>query len=200
MCVLVTQLSPTLWNSMDCSQPGSSVHGVLLARIFEWVAMPFSRGSSWPRDPTRVSCVAAGCFTFWATREVHSFYTNRQNCLTDKWQIFCSSRETQLMLQEDATYSFYNRSVAHTITHAYQSQGHWHPWSTTRRHSDSRTYLHIAWLAPAAQPPPPHSNPHTHPITHTSPQSHSSTATVSTAPLTSLLSHESHSRPWTPSS
>ena len=124
-------------------------------------------------------------------KSIHSIQTGK---------IFCSSRETQLMLQEDATYSFYNRSVAHMITHAYQSQGHWHPWSTTRRHSDSRTYLHIAWLAPAAQPPPPHSNPHTHPITHTSPQSHSSTATVSTAPLTSLLSHESHSRPWTPSS
>ena len=39
---------------MDCSPPGSSVHGILQARILEWVAIPFSRGSSWPRDRTQV--------------------------------------------------------------------------------------------------------------------------------------------------
>ena len=43
---------------MDCSLPGSSVHGTLQARILEWVASPFSRGSSWPRDWTQVSCFA----------------------------------------------------------------------------------------------------------------------------------------------
>ena len=54
---------------MDCSPPGSSVHGVLQARILEWVAIPFSRGSSQPRDRTQVSCIAGGFFTSWATRE-----------------------------------------------------------------------------------------------------------------------------------
>ena len=54
---------------MDCSQPGSSVHGILQARILEWVAIPFSRGSSWPRDRTRVSCPAGRLFTIWATSE-----------------------------------------------------------------------------------------------------------------------------------
>ena len=61
--VLVAQLCPTLCNPMDCSLPGSSVHGILQARTVEWVAMPSSRGSSifltylgikgsfWPRDP-----------------------------------------------------------------------------------------------------------------------------------------------------
>ena len=44
--VLVTQLSPTLWDPMDCSPPGSSVHGILQARILEWLVIPFSRGSS----------------------------------------------------------------------------------------------------------------------------------------------------------
>ena len=44
-CVLVTQLCPMLLDSMDCSLPGSSVHGILQARILEWVAIPFSRGS-----------------------------------------------------------------------------------------------------------------------------------------------------------
>ena len=57
---------------MDCSSPGSSVHGILQARILEWVAMPFSRGSSWPRDWTWVSCTAAVFFTIWATREAQS--------------------------------------------------------------------------------------------------------------------------------
>ena len=50
VCVLVTQLCLTLCESMNCSLPGSSVRGVLQARILAWVAKPFSRGSSWPRD------------------------------------------------------------------------------------------------------------------------------------------------------
>ena len=48
---------------IDYSPPGSSVHGILQARILEWVAMPSSRGSSWPRDQTCISCIAAGFFT-----------------------------------------------------------------------------------------------------------------------------------------
>ena len=50
--VLVAQLCPTLCDPMDCSPQGSSVHGILQARILEWVAMPFSKGSYWPRDQT----------------------------------------------------------------------------------------------------------------------------------------------------
>ena len=49
-CGLVIQLCLTLCNSMDCSLPGSSVHGILQARILEWVAVLFSRGSSWSKD------------------------------------------------------------------------------------------------------------------------------------------------------
>ena len=48
---------------MDCSPPGSSVLGILQARILEWVGIPFSRGSSWPRDQTRISCIADRFFT-----------------------------------------------------------------------------------------------------------------------------------------
>ena len=44
----------TLWDPMDCSPPGSSIHGISQARILEWIAIPFSRGSSWPRDQTHV--------------------------------------------------------------------------------------------------------------------------------------------------
>ena len=59
MCVLVTQSSPTLCDPMDCSPTGSSVYGILQARILEWVAIPFSRGSSQPRDLTQVSALQA---------------------------------------------------------------------------------------------------------------------------------------------
>ena len=55
---LVTQLCPSLCDPMDCSPPGSSVHGILQARILEWVAMPSSRGSSQHRDRTQISCIA----------------------------------------------------------------------------------------------------------------------------------------------
>ena len=69
--VKVTQLCLNVYNCMDCTLPGSSVPGILQARILEWVAIPFSSGSSWPRDRTRVSSIAGGFFTSWATREAH---------------------------------------------------------------------------------------------------------------------------------
>ena len=66
----VTQSCLTPCNPMDCSLPRSSIHGILQARVLEWVAISFSRGSSWPRDQTRVSHIVGRCFTIWATREV----------------------------------------------------------------------------------------------------------------------------------
>ena len=61
----VTQLCLTLCEPMDCSLPGSSVRGILQARILEWIAISFSRGSSWPRDWTQVSRIAGRHFTDW---------------------------------------------------------------------------------------------------------------------------------------
>ena len=61
--VLVTHSYATLCDPMDCRPPGSSVHGILPARILEWVAVPFSRGSSWPRNWSQVSCIAGRFFT-----------------------------------------------------------------------------------------------------------------------------------------
>ena len=58
--MLVTQSCLTLCDPMDYSLPGSSVHRILQARILEWVAIPFSRGSSWPRGRTQVSHIAGG--------------------------------------------------------------------------------------------------------------------------------------------
>ena len=60
---LVSQSCPALWDPRDCSPPGSSVPGILQARIVEWVAMPSSRGSSQPRDGSQVSLIADGFFT-----------------------------------------------------------------------------------------------------------------------------------------
>ena len=62
-CVLfVSQSCPTLCNTTDCSPPGSTAHGILQARILDWLAIPFSRGSSWPRDQTLVSSIAGSFF------------------------------------------------------------------------------------------------------------------------------------------
>ena len=71
------QLTPETWKllscvhlckPMDCSLPGSAVHGILEARILEGVIIPFTGGPSQPRDQTRVSCIAGKSFTVWTTR------------------------------------------------------------------------------------------------------------------------------------
>ena len=62
VCMLVAQLCPTLCDPIDYSPPGSSIHGILQARILEWVAIPFSRGSFQRRDGTQVSCIAGRFF------------------------------------------------------------------------------------------------------------------------------------------
>ena len=63
------QLCPILCHPMDCSPPGPSVHGIFQARKLEWVTISFSRGSSWSRDWTWVSCISGRFFTIWATRK-----------------------------------------------------------------------------------------------------------------------------------
>ena len=68
MKVLVAQSCPALCNPVNGRPPGSSVHRILQARILEGLAVPFSRGSSWPTDRTQVSCIAGRFFTIWATR------------------------------------------------------------------------------------------------------------------------------------
>ena len=71
-CILVGLVASIMSDScdpMDCSPPGSSLHGILQARILEWVAIPFSRGSSRCRNWTWVSCIAGRFFTDWAMRE-----------------------------------------------------------------------------------------------------------------------------------
>ena len=69
MWKLVIQSCPTVCKPMDCSPPGSSVHEILQARIPEWIAISFSKGSSRLRDWTWVSCIPGRCFNLWVTRE-----------------------------------------------------------------------------------------------------------------------------------
>ena len=85
--VLGAQLSLTLRNPMDCSPPGSSVHGILQVKILKWVAFPFSRGSSQPRDQTQVSCIAGRFFTIWAIREAHGM---RNKAILERIKLFLS--------------------------------------------------------------------------------------------------------------
>ena len=70
MKVLVTQMCLTLCDPVDCSLSGPSVHGILQAKILEWIAIPFSKESSWSRDQTPISYIAGRFFIVLATREV----------------------------------------------------------------------------------------------------------------------------------
>ena len=79
---LVAQLGPTLSYSVDCSPPGSSVHGISHARILEWVAISFSKGSFQPKDGICVSCISRQMFHYWATREAY-----RQKVLRDSAEL-----------------------------------------------------------------------------------------------------------------
>ena len=83
----VTQSCLIRRDSIDCSSPGSAVHGTVQARILEWVAKPSSRGPSRPRDRTQVcyvSCIAGKFFTTSATWEAQHATTNIQSSQTNK--------------------------------------------------------------------------------------------------------------------
>ena len=76
---LVPKSNLTLSDPVDCSLPGSSVHGISHAGILESVDSSFSRRSSWPRDWTKVSCTAGGFFTNWAVREAQEDWAPKNN-------------------------------------------------------------------------------------------------------------------------
>ena len=87
----VAQSCPTIGDPMDYSLPGSSVHGIFQAVVLEWIAISFSRGSSRPRDRTRVSHIVDRRFTVWATRKV-------QHELVDKYSSSFSPQVGQLSM------------------------------------------------------------------------------------------------------
>ena len=109
-CVFVAQSCPTLCDPMDCSPPGSSVHGILQARILEWVAIPFSKGSSWPRDRTRVSCIVL----FFSCGGHQSFVLPIICPLTDlPWEfLFPLPKESQESLSPEKNLRMQERSAS----------------------------------------------------------------------------------------
>ena len=113
---------------MDCSLPGSSVHGIFQARVLEWVAISFSRGSSWPRDRTQVSFIEGRRFTIWATREAPEEFEKRGPLLCH----CCHNAVTQIRTEVAVATT---PSTNHcTITASYWRpmwpQGLYSPWNS----------------------------------------------------------------------
>ena len=106
---LVTRSYLTLCDPMDCSPPGFSVYGILQARILEWIAIPFSRGSSWSRDWPWVSCIAGRFFTVWTTREapVRQHWILRAQPSADSLSHYVGlSKQTWELWNTQSTYVF----------------------------------------------------------------------------------------------
>ena len=121
--VLVTQLYPTLCDPMDCSPPGSSVHGILQARILAWVAIQFLRGSSWPRSQTRVSRIAGRFFTVYHNRFISSNWRSNysfQAC--GKHSVFLpdSSLPQQLLVARDFQAHIESETACHSCLSSFQ--------------------------------------------------------------------------------
>ena len=85
-CMLCRSVVSSSLCPMDCSPPGSSVHRIFQARILEWVSISFSRGSSWPRDWTGVSCLTGRFFTTEPPRKTRNMALDQQ---INEQKIFC---------------------------------------------------------------------------------------------------------------
>ena len=109
----VSHSCPTLCHPMDYSLPGSSVHGIFQARVLEWVAIAFSRGSSQPRDRTQVFHIVGRSFTIWATREVlfSKEVVKFQGIFS--WSLFNVSRKSwgKLPIKVNILYSFMTQII-----------------------------------------------------------------------------------------
>ena len=99
-CCLVTKSCPALCDPMDCSPPGFSVHGISQARILEWVAISYSRDSSWPRNQTHISCVGRRILYHWATKETPWLRMHERNLMTPKEDQVCSSDTSKTVALE----------------------------------------------------------------------------------------------------
>ena len=115
--VKVTQPCPTLCDPY-------TVHGILQAQILEWVAFPFSKVSSQPRDGTQVFCIAGGFFTRWATREAHIGRYRALNTVPFAIQ-FSSVIQSRLTLCNPMDYSKPGFPVHHQLPELAQTHVHW---------------------------------------------------------------------------
>ena len=102
----VAQSCPTLCNPMDCSPPGSSIHGILQARGLEWVAISFSRGSSWPRDWTQVSRIGREtlyCLSHQGSEEELKSLLMKVKEESEKVDLKLDSQKTKIMASSPIT-------------------------------------------------------------------------------------------------
>ena len=116
------QSCPTLCNPLDCSLPGSSVHGISQTRIVEWIVISFSRGSFWPRDWTSVSCIGRRILNQWATWEaqIHSYIIPCQftNIISGSFLSYVKRSKQKYK----PTYHLWNIRERHTICNVQERQ------------------------------------------------------------------------------
>ena len=96
------QLFATPWT---IAHQASLSMGILQARILEWVAIPFSRGSSEPGNQTQVSCIAGGFFTIWATREFQEYLGMMDITRCENWKGCCFGRHHHLQFFTSSSFS-----------------------------------------------------------------------------------------------
>ena len=114
---VLAQSCLTVCDPMDCSPPGSSVHGIIQAKLPAWVATSFSRWSSQPRDQTWVSWIAGSFFTVWATREalqstqIYQKWANIFHCLA---QSFLNTKSLSWPVSQTGKLSEYSPGVPDT--------------------------------------------------------------------------------------
>ena len=130
--MFVVLFCPTLCDSMGCSQPGSSIHGTLQARILEWVAIPFSRDQTW------VSCLAGGFFTVLSQQGPHiNTHTHRKTH---------THTETHTHRHTDThRYTHTQKHTIHTDTHTdthRHTQTQIHTYTHTDTHTQRNTHIH----------------------------------------------------------
>ena len=99
---LVAQSFLTLCDPMDCSRTFSSIHGIFQSRILEWVAVSYSRGSSWPRDPAHISCVS--CIDWWLPYNCTASIIEKNRTKPKNWR----KKESQHFLNELINLDFYS--------------------------------------------------------------------------------------------
>ena len=119
--VIVTQSCLTLCNPMDYSLPDSSVHGIFQSRILEWVATPFSRETSQPRDQAQVLHIAGRLFTTWATGAA----LNYQNCHTIQQSHFWIYRKEMKLLRWRDVCTVMLLSVTQCYSQPHPSTENW---------------------------------------------------------------------------
>ena len=131
---------------MGCSLPGSSVHGISQARILEWIAICFSKGSSWPRDRTHFSCLAGRFFTTQPPREPQlTSYLTVKDWLLPWWVSRIRSDEI--------------RSVAQSCPTLCDPMNRSRPGLPVQHHLPEFTQTHVHWVGDAIQPSHPLSSP-----------------------------------------